>query len=96
VAESVKRRESAWSRIGSALRSVLWFEPGEIAEIWAKLRAKKKTRYETNWETTVLFCLIGGVFFAFTLVHWYGLIWLWGTKLAIQALNKKRFFDPMP
>jgi len=78
----------------SILRFIFWFERGEGRSIWKKLNSPKP-KYEANWESEVLMVLAGGVFLAFYFVGmWLGLFWLVVTKMAVQGLNKKGFFDP--
>ena len=77
------------------MRGFLWFEQGELQEIVAKFRAKK-WGYEARWEADVLWPLAFGAGLAFLASFWLGLIYLWLCKSAVQALNKKRFFDPLP
>jgi len=79
----------------SFLRNFLWFEKGELREIATKLFAQK-WGYEARWESEVLIALCGGVVMAFLLSVWLGMFALLWTKWAIQSLNKKKFFDPLP
>jgi hypothetical protein len=79
----------------SLARSIFWFEDGELPEIAAKLNSAKPG-YEARWEASVLLLLAGGIALAFIYNAWLGLIYLWGFKQALQALKKKRFFDPLP
>lgn len=75
------------------LRDILWFKPGELGEIIRKIRAPKY-QYEANWESTVLMALTFGTVFAFVGNTWGGIVYLWWAKIALQALNQKRFFEP--
>jgi hypothetical protein len=77
------------------IRSVLWFENGEIAEIRAKLTTRK-WKYEARWEAEVLFSIFAGAALAFWVNGWLGMFFLWLSKNAVQALNRKKFFDAMP
>lgn len=73
----------------------IWFAPGELTEIVSKVR-QRKFGYEAGWEATVLAALAFGVIFAFYYGFWFGVLMLWFCKLAIQALNSKKFFDRLP
>jgi hypothetical protein len=81
--------------LGDLFRSFFWFETDELQEIAAKIAAQK-WRYEARWEAEVLLPLICGIPMAFLLSIWLGIAYLWAFKGAIQSLNKKRFFDPLP
>jgi hypothetical protein len=72
-------------------RRIFWFEQGEAREIGAKLAALKWD--DTFCEANVLATLVLGLAFAFLASWWYGLLYLWGVKEAVQALNMKGFFD---
>jgi hypothetical protein len=76
------------------LRSFFWFEKDELQEIVAKIDAQK-WGYEARWEVDVLLPLLLGIPMAFLLWIWLGIAYLWLFKVAIQSLNKKRFFDPL-
>jgi hypothetical protein len=80
----------------SLLRSLFWFEPGEISEIRGKIFRVRKPGYETQWESIVLFTLLVGLCVSFIANIYLGLVYLWVFKFTIQALNQKRFFDPLP
>jgi hypothetical protein len=75
------------------LRSIFWFEKGELTDISSKFVARKFT-YETRWEADVMLPLAMLVPCAFYSAWWLGVLSLWAIKEAIRALNKKRFFDP--
>ena len=77
------------------IRNFLLFERDELAAIVTKLRAPKP-RYEANWEIIVLAVLTFGGVFAFVSNFWADVAYAWLAKEAVQALNKKRFFDPLP
>ena len=72
-------------------RRIFWFEQGEAREIAAKLAALKWD--DTFCEANVMATLVLGLAFAFLASWWYGLLFLWGVKEAVQALNMKGFFD---
>ena len=76
------------------VRSVFWFERGELSGIIACLNAQKP-RFEAYWEVQVLLCLTAGVLFAFIGAGYWGLLILWLSKSALRSLHRKRFFDPM-
>jgi hypothetical protein len=76
------------------MRDFFWFDRGELAEIVGKI-GTPKPRYETEWERWVLIVFVAGAFPAFAHAWWAGFVWLYGVKFAVQALNKKRFFDPL-
>lgn len=77
------------------MRGWIWFEPGELEAIWGKMFVQK-WGYETQWETTVLLSLLASVVLGFSYAWWFGLLMLWGAKESLQALNHKKFFDPIP
>jgi hypothetical protein len=77
------------------LRSIFWFEKGELSAIHGKFTARK-WGYETRWEADVLFPLVAFVLFAFIINIWLGGVSVWAFKQAIRALNEKGFFDPLP
>ncbi|MCI0598800.1 MAG: hypothetical protein L0Y60_04650 [Beijerinckiaceae bacterium] len=79
----------------SFFRAIFWFEKGELREIASKL-AQRKMGYEASWEVDVLLPLAAVVPLAFVENIWLGLLSVWAFKQAIRALNKKRFFDPLP
>lgn len=54
------------------IRSVLWFENGELGAIWAKLTTGKPT-YEARWEADVLGVIFVGAGIAFWVDGW--LVW---------------------
>jgi hypothetical protein len=80
----------------SLLRSLFWFEPGELSEIYRKVFRIRKPGYEAQWESIVLLTLLVGLCGSFVAYIYLGLACLWGFKFSIQALNKKKFFDPLP
>jgi hypothetical protein len=77
------------------LRAIFWFETGQIDDIATKL-GTAKPKYEANWEAEVLFALIGFVVFGFLVGVWFGIAAVFFAKNALIALDKKRFFDPLP
>ena len=79
----------------SILRSIFWFEKGELREIGGKFTLRK-WGYEARWEAEVLLALAILVGLGFGAGMWLGVLSIWIVKNAIQALNKKRFFDPLP
>ena len=80
----------------SFFRLLFWFEPGELSEICGKIFRVGKPGYEAQWESIVLFTLLVGVCVSFITTVYLGLVYLWVFKFTIQALNQKRFFDPLP
>jgi hypothetical protein len=80
----------------SILRTLFWFEPGELSAIKVKLFRVGKPGYEAQWESNVLFALLVGLFISFVVSIYLGLVYLWIFKFSIQALNHKKFFDPLP
>ena len=80
----------------SLLRTLFWFEPGERSEIIEKL-FRKKWEYDAQREPIVLLPLLAaGLGLALLSIIYCGLVYLWILKFAIQALNQKKFFDPLP
>ena len=79
----------------SLVRSLLWFERGELGEILGKLR-HTKFGYEARWEAESLAPLAVGLLLAFSANIWLGALYLWLSKTALQAMNRKRLFDPLP
>jgi hypothetical protein len=77
------------------MRSLFWFEQGELWEIGGKL-IKRKWGYEARWEAVVLCVLALFVLMAFGESVWFGVSSIWLVKEAIRSLNKKHFFDPLP
>jgi hypothetical protein len=56
----------------------------------------RKWGYEARWEAEVLLLILAGVGLAFGANVWLGMVFLWFSKNAVQALNAKKFFDPLP
>jgi hypothetical protein len=87
------------------MRRIFWFEKGELGEIITKLTALRWPRMGDErhiCEFNVLSTLVLTIPLAFftlawwDLSMWWGLLSLWGFKEAVQCLNEKRFFDPLP
>jgi hypothetical protein len=82
------RRKPVWT-----FRRIFWFEKGERREIAAKVAALKWNDSKGETIGTVLSALALGLPFAFFTSWVVGLVYLWGIKEAIQALNMRGFFD---
>jgi hypothetical protein len=80
----------------SLFRSIFWFEPGELSEIRDKIFRVGKPGYEAQRESIVLLTLLVGLCVSFVANVYLGLVYLWVFKFSIQALNQKKFFDPLP
>jgi hypothetical protein len=76
------------------LRAMLWFDEGEFEKLKRGL-SSGKPGYEGHWESWVLFHLGLGVFIAFAASFWMGVLYVWSTKVCLQSLIKKGFFDPL-
>lgn len=74
-------------------RAFFWFQKGELQEIATKI-SMEKPGYDTRPEAFILLILGAGIWLAFLQATWFGFVYLYAFKVAIQSLNEKRFFDP--
>jgi hypothetical protein len=84
----------AMSKLMARFRSFFWFDKDELAEIGRKITVRKWS-HEARWEAEVLLPLAILLGLGFGINIWLGLLSMLIVKNAMQALNKKRFFDPL-